>query len=318
MSIARALLGLKRFVKAARRLPKAVAFSLEPATLTEAAIVESQLDVVQTSIHRLDWALPIAATTVMLTVYGYGIPLMPMGAFFILLILTCLLNEYLLGQKVPATEDAIGRAKWRARVISASALLLVAAWCSTVLSMYHAGITANRIFIVLVLACTLGSLSTMLAMHTASVTGAMLVMATSLIVILIRNGFSGRLTLLPMGFIYVIFVINQVRDIHARFTQNRRLMQERETLILGLRQANKESRAAQEHAMTANKAKSEFLANMSHELRTPLNAVIGFSELMREEMFGPLGDRRYGDYSRLIHSAGTHLLGLINDVLDMS
>jgi two-component system cell cycle sensor histidine kinase PleC len=121
-----------------------------------------------------------------------------------------------------------------------------------------------------------------------------------------------------MGVVYVIFVINQVRGIHVRFTQTRRLEQERETLIRGLRQANSESRAAQDDAITANRAKSEFLANMSHELRTPLNAIIGFSELMREQMFGPHGDPRYRDYSRLIHSAGMHLLGLINDVLDMS
>jgi signal transduction histidine kinase len=87
---------------------------------------------------------------------------------------------------------------------------------------------------------------------------------------------------------------------------------------MGLRQANAESHAAQEHAVAANKTKSEFLANMSHELRTPLNAIIGFSEVMRDQMFGPLGDAHYGDYARLIHSAGNHLLGLINDVLDMS
>src|SRR4029078_3131234 len=72
------------------------------------------------------------------------------------------------------------------------------------------------------------------------------------------------------------------------------------------------------HAMTANRAKSEFLANMSHELRTPLNAIIGFSEVMREQMFGALGDTRYRDNSRLIHNAGIQLLRLINDVLDMS
>jgi two-component system cell cycle sensor histidine kinase PleC len=68
----------------------------------------------------------------------------------------------------------------------------------------------------------------------------------------------------------------------------------------------------------ANQAKSEFLANMSHELRTPLNAINGFSEIMIAEMYGPLGDPRYKDYSRDILNSGQHLLALINDVLDMS
>ncbi len=71
-------------------------------------------------------------------------------------------------------------------------------------------------------------------------------------------------------------------------------------------------------AESANKAKSEFLANMSHELRTPLNAINGFSEIMMNEMFGPLGDARYKGYSQDIHASGQHLLALINDILDMS
>jgi len=79
-----------------------------------------------------------------------------------------------------------------------------------------------------------------------------------------------------------------------------------------------EIEAAQERAEAANKAKSAFLANMSHELRTPLNAIIGFSELMREKMFGPLGDRRYDEYAKLIHHSGKHLLDLITDMLDMA
>ncbi len=71
-------------------------------------------------------------------------------------------------------------------------------------------------------------------------------------------------------------------------------------------------------AIEANSAKSEFLANMSHELRTPLNAINGFSEIMLNEMFGPLGDPRYKEYVSDILSSGQHLLTLINDILDMS
>ncbi|MEI7932038.1 MAG: ATP-binding protein, partial [Alphaproteobacteria bacterium] len=80
----------------------------------------------------------------------------------------------------------------------------------------------------------------------------------------------------------------------------------------------KKYEAAKIKAESANTAKSEFLANMSHELRTPLNAINGFSEIMVGEMFGPLGDARYKEYTQDILSSGQHLLALINDILDMS
>jgi len=79
-----------------------------------------------------------------------------------------------------------------------------------------------------------------------------------------------------------------------------------------------EREAAREQAEAASRAKSAFLATMSHELRTPLNAVIGFSEMMQNEVFGKLGDQRYRAYADDIFNSGTHLLGIINDVLDLS
>ena len=74
---------------------------------------------------------------------------------------------------------------------------------------------------------------------------------------------------------------------------------------------------ARADAEALNLGKSRFLANMSHELRTPLNAIMGFSDIMRQRMFGALPSR-YGEYADLIHDAGAHLLDLINDVLDVS
>jgi signal transduction histidine kinase len=71
-------------------------------------------------------------------------------------------------------------------------------------------------------------------------------------------------------------------------------------------------------AEIANRARADFLTNMSHELRTPLNAIIGFSEILKSEPFGPLGDGKYLEYVDDIHESGNHLLSLINDVLHFS
>ncbi len=76
--------------------------------------------------------------------------------------------------------------------------------------------------------------------------------------------------------------------------------------------------AARERAEQASLTKSRFLANMSHELRTPLNAILGFSEMMTQEVFGPIGVPQYEEYAGMIHESGAHLLSLIGDILDMS
>ncbi len=124
-------------------------------------------------------------------------------------------------------------------------------------------------------------------------------------------------------------------DITALKKQEERLLRSERTLMMTVRDLQKERLSADQQAQrlaeladkyarektraeSANRSKSEFLANMSHELRTPLNAIIGFSEVMQEQMFGPLGSEKYTEYSHDIHRSGQFLLDVINDILDMS
>ncbi len=124
-------------------------------------------------------------------------------------------------------------------------------------------------------------------------------------------------------------------DISALKKQEEHLLESERNLMVTVRDLQKERQLAEEQsqrlaeladkyasektrAEAANRSKSEFLANMSHELRTPLNAVIGFSEIMSQQIFGPLGSAKYAEYSSDIRKSGQFLLDVINDILDMS
>ncbi|HEY3147986.1 MAG TPA: ATP-binding protein, partial [Dongiaceae bacterium] len=107
-------------------------------------------------------------------------------------------------------------------------------------------------------------------------------------------------------------------DLEVSRQQLERQAAELITLAESLDAARADAVKAKREAERANMVKSHFLASMSHELRTPLNAIIGFSDVMKTEVFGPVSPPRYAEYVRMISDSGTHLLSLINDVLDLS
>jgi two-component system cell cycle sensor histidine kinase PleC len=124
------------------------------------------------------------------------------------------------------------------------------------------------------------------------------------IAVCVREGGATYYIIAGLGAVAMVFVSGILRTIHRMTTRMLTLARTQDSLVEKLTQANA--------------AKSDFLAKMSHELRTPLNAVIGFSDVMRQELMGPIAVPVYKNYLEDIHFSGTHLLSLINDILDLS
>jgi two-component system, cell cycle sensor histidine kinase PleC len=115
--------------------------------------------------------------------------------------------------------------------------------------------------------------------------------------------------------VFFLFIARQLQETARDMVIFRK---QKDTLISELKIERDRAESEKIKAESANHAKSSFLANMSHELRTPLNAILGFSEILERELFGPMTNNAYKDYAGDIHNSGQYLLGLINDILDIS
>jgi two-component system cell cycle sensor histidine kinase PleC len=122
-------------------------------------------------------------------------------------------------------------------------------------------------------------------------------------------------SLLPVSLAYFTYVSSRMKRSALQVLSFRT---EKDGLIAELETAKSMSDEARRRAEEANLAKSRFLASMSHELRTPLNAILGFSEVMANEVLGPMSSPTYKEYAGDIHDSGKHLLDLINEILDLS
>jgi two-component system cell cycle sensor histidine kinase PleC len=160
------------------------------------------------------------------------------------------------------------------------------------------------------------------AIMTASLSGALI--ATFALPIL-AYAYAGARLWMPVDAIMVSLLVTALpffayvaRHLNRSSVMFLSFRSENDALIAELETAKSMSDEARRRAEEANLAKSRFLASMSHELRTPLNAILGFSEVMANEVLGPMGNPTYRDYARDVHDSGQHLLDLINEILDLS
>ncbi len=160
------------------------------------------------------------------------------------------------------------------------------------------------------------------AIMASSLSGALL--ATFAVPVAVYGWLGARLTMpveavmVALLVVALLFFAYVARHLNRSAVMLLSFRTEKDALIAELETAKAMSDEARRRAEEANLAKSRFLASMSHELRTPLNAILGFSEVMADEVLGPMGNPTYRDYARDVHESGRHLLDLINEILDLS
>ncbi|MFT3809161.1 MAG: HAMP domain-containing sensor histidine kinase [Micropepsaceae bacterium] len=199
-----------------------------------------------------------------------------------------------------ATPDEVRRGAWLFVTMSG---MFIAAWAAQGFMFWVPGDPNNHL-VIAILMLTSAMTSTLTAAWLINPMIQVAVYIGGVSVLMATEGTTQGFILAGLAAIYGNLVVGATVHINRNTSRMLTLETEKDALISNLR--------------SADKAKSEFLANMSHELRTPLNAILGFSEVMKDEVMGPMQNAAYKSYAGDIHTSGTHLLGLVNDILDLA
>ncbi|HLH12234.1 MAG TPA: HAMP domain-containing sensor histidine kinase [Methylovirgula sp.] len=235
------------------------------------------------------------------------------------LALASLSVSHALAAKFSTLEPAsVNVARWRSNFIVAEVIQGIV-WAQIVALVAETQDPSGRTFILVMLLLVAQMNATITASIPVAVYAGLAPMTAVIVGFLWPTSFTDMnmpLAVLACGTLLYSAVL--AKKLYARSLDTLSFQSEKDELIAELEQAKANSDLARRRAEEANLAKSRFLATMSHELRTPLNAILGFSEVMKAELFGAHKVQSYKEYSHDIHASGQHLLALINEILDLS
>lgn len=202
-------------------------------------------------------------------------------------------------------------------VTALCAFVTLGVWSSIGVLFWVPGNVPNNLFLASILAVSPMALAVILGAHLLLFTAGFLPLAA---VIAVHGAQTAAESsgLSVVGIVFVIFAITLAGETNRTARRMLHLADENASLAAHLLREAASADAARRSAEEQSRANSRFLAEMSHELKTPLNAILGFSEVIRDQALGPVGNDRYASYAADIHASGAHLLALINDVLDFS
>ncbi len=225
---------------------------------------------------------------------------------------------------IATPPSELNLAVWRKRLILAEAtsgfawagFALVGAFGTTSISQDY--VFSNHVFVFASLIVILAIRMTLASPLLPILYVGTVPMTVAVVGRLLLQGDAFHIALASMAVGVHVYFVFLAKGLNATALQMLRFRAQKDNLIAELEEAKSISDDARRRAEEANVAKSRFLATMSHELRTPLNAILGFSEVMHQEIIGPMENKLYKEYAGNIHHSGTHLLNLINEILDLS
>jgi two-component system cell cycle sensor histidine kinase PleC len=215
-------------------------------------------------------------------------------------------------------NNAVNFDRWRRNFILAETFQGIV-WAQIVALVSNAEDPAARTFALVILLLVGAMNATITASIPVAVYAGLMPMTMAMLGFLWPTSLhDATLPLTALACAVLLYFVLLAKKLYATSLDTLSFQAEKDELIAELEQAKINSDLARHRAEEANLAKSRFLATMSHELRTPLNAILGFSEVMKAELFGVHVVPSYKEYSNDIHSSGQHLLMLINEILDLS